>query len=237
MFTNSRITIISAHPDDLEMGMGQFLLSLLEPPRRNLISMCVVTDGGAGGFSEIRRKEQAAAVRLLQKRFPKTFLGLHPESYAFEDTELVPSKELISYLEKVASGSDVVFTHFHDDSHQDHRALGVCARPACRHIRNVIFYQSYSAINFEPTLFFDFTKDEMEAGKLKLILMHKSQVERYSGSNQDVMHDMYALAAYNGFLMKSAKRYAEGFVPWKMALNNGVFTSPPRAAKKSGHSK
>lgn len=231
MFTNARITIISAHPDDLEIGMGQYLLELLQVNRGNQVSMCVVTDGGAGGFSEARRKEQAAAVRYLKKKFPQTFGGLHEKSYEFADTELAQSKTLISYVETVCDNSDVVFIHSPEDSHQDHRALGICARPACRHIRNVLFYQSYTALDFQPCLFYDFTMEEMKAGKLPLILFHDSQIQRYAGSNQDVIHDMYALAAYNGFLMKSPKRYAEGFLPWKLALTGNAQASP-RATRK-----
>lgn len=218
MFSNCHITLISAHPDDLEIGMGQYLLELLDPKRGNGITICVVTDGGAGGFAESRRKEQGAVIRHLKKKFAKTFQGLHEKSYAFADTELIQSKTLISYLETVCGKSEVVFIHSPEDSHQDHRALGICARPACRHIRNVLFYQSYTAMDFQPSLFFDFTIEEMKTGKLPLILFHQSQIERYAGSNQDVIHDMYALAAYNGFLMKSPKRYAEGFLPWKVAL-------------------
>ena len=77
-----------------------------------------------------------------------------------------------------------------------------------------------SVRNFQPTLFFDFTEAEMiaDTGKLGLISFHTSQVERYQGSNQDLHEDMHALAAYNGFLFKTPKRYAEGFVPWKIAL-------------------
>ena len=80
---------------------------------------------------------------------------------------------------------------------------------------------SYTALNFQPSLFFDFTKPEMESqkGKLKLIMFHNSQVKRYKGSNQDLLQDMYALGSYNGFVCKTPKRYAEGFVPWKLALN------------------
>ena len=85
----------------------------------------------------------------------------------------------------------------------------------------MVFYQSYTAINFVPSLFFDFTKREMESrnGKLRLIMFHRSQVRRYKGSNQDLLQDMYALSSYNGFMYKTPKRYAEGFVPWKLALN------------------
>lgn len=221
MFTHSKITIISAHPDDWEIGMGQFLIELLHPARKNRLQICVVTDGGAGGYAEARRAEQAAVARHLKQRFPKTFIGLHKDSYAFPDTELNASKPLITYLEKVSTGSDLVFTHYPDDSHQDHRSLGICIRPACRAIPNVVFYQSYTALNFQPSLFFDFTKQEMESqkGKLKLIMFHNSQVKRYRGSNQDLLQDMYALGSYNGFACKSPKRFAEGFVPWKLALN------------------
>lgn len=222
MFNHSNIVIISAHPDDFEIGMGQFLLELLNPERQNRIKICIVTDGGAGGFMEVRRMEQAAVGKYLEDRFPRTFLGIDPRSYAFPDTELFPSKHLISYLEKVCGMSDIVFTHFPDDSHQDHQALGVCIRPACRFVRNVIFYQSYSALNFQPTLFFDFTEAEMksETGKLKLIGFHASQVHRYEDSSQDLYKDMHTLAAYNGFLCNTPKCYAEGFVPWKISLGD-----------------
>lgn len=221
MFTHSKVTIISAHPDDFEIGMGQYLFELLKPERDNRVTLCIVTDGGAGGYSRARRKEQSAVVRFLREAHPRTFASLHPESYAFPDTELEPSKPLVSYLERVCGGSDVVFTHYPEDSHQDHRALGISVRPACRFVRNVLFYQSYSALNFQPSVFYDFTREEMESeqGKLRLLKFHTSQVKRYQGSNQDLEQDMYALAAYNGFLYKTPKRYAEGFMPWRLRLN------------------
>jgi LmbE family N-acetylglucosaminyl deacetylase len=220
MIVNSRIMVIAAHPDDLEIGMGQLLLELLDERRGNSISLCVVTNGGAAGSRSVRRREQAAMAAFLKKLSPKSFEGMHPESYAFEDTRLAPNRRLISYLEKVCDERDVVFTHFPADSHQDHRALGVAIRPACRFTRNVIFYQSYSALDFQPSIFFDFTREEMESqhGKLTLLNFHRSQIKRYAGSRQDILADMYALAAYNGFLYKTPKRYAEGFVPWKMSL-------------------
>ncbi len=221
MFSNSKITIISAHPDDFEIGMGQYLFELLKPARRNNVGICIVTDGSAGGFEDVRRQEQDAVSKYLSDRFPDTFDGIDERSYQFRDTELQPSKPLISYLETVCAKSDVVFTHYPEDSHQDHRALGICARPAFRFHRNVLFYQSYSAINFQPSVFYDFTRADMESeyGKLKLLECHQSQVDRYKGSNQDLSEDMYALGAYNGFLYKTPKRYAEGFSPWRLCLN------------------
>jgi LmbE family N-acetylglucosaminyl deacetylase len=221
MFNKSDILVTSAHPDDFEIGMGQYLFELLKPEHGNRVRLCIVTDGGAGGYSRVRRKEQNAVVRFLRELYPETFTGLHPQSYAFPDTELEPSKALVSYLDKVCRGSDVVFTHYPEDSHQDHRALGICVRPACRFVRNVLFYQSYSALNFQPSVFYDFTRKEMESeqGKLRLLKFHTSQVKRYRGSNQDVEQDMFALAAYNGFLYKTPKRFAEGFMPWRLKLN------------------
>jgi LmbE family N-acetylglucosaminyl deacetylase len=231
MIIRSRITVVAAHPDDLEIGMGQSLLELLRPERKNFITLCVVTAGGAAGQQAVRRREQAAMSGYLKKLAPESFAGLHPDSYAFEDTKLMPSRRLISYLEKVCHDSDVVFTHFPNDSHQDHRALGVAIRPACRFSRNVLFFQSYSALDFQPSIFFDFTREEMESegGKLKLLQFHQSQIRRYAGSRQDILQDMYALAAYNGFLCKSPKHYAEGFVPWKMSLQ-----FPPGLGNRGG---
>jgi LmbE family N-acetylglucosaminyl deacetylase len=231
MIINSRITVVAAHPDDLEIGMGQLLLELLREGRGNAISLCVVTGGGAAGHQAVRRREQTAMAAYLKKLAPGSFTGMHPESYAFEDTKLAPTRKLISYLEKVCNGSDAVFTHFPNDSHQDHRALGVSIRPACRFTRNVLFFQSYSALDFQPSIFFDFTRAEMESerGKLKLLKFHQSQITRYAGSRQDIVEDMYALAAYNGFLYKSPKRYAEGFVPWKMSLQ----AAPGAPARRS----
>jgi LmbE family N-acetylglucosaminyl deacetylase len=234
MIIHSRITVVAAHPDDLEIGMGQLLLELLRPERKNSITLCVVTAGGAAGQRAVRRREQAAMAGHLKRLAPASFAGLHPDSYTFEDTKLMPNRRLISYLEKVCEGSDTVFTHYPNDSHQDHRALGAAIRPACRFTRNVLFFQSYSALDFQPSLFFDFTREEMESdrGKLKLLQFHKSQVDRYAGSRQDIIEDMYALAAYNGFLYKTPKRYAEGFVPWKMSLQ-APLGFDPRGGQKA----
>lgn len=229
MIINSRIMIVAAHPDDLEIGMGQLLLELLQERRGNSVSCCIVTAGGAAGNLAVRRREQGAMIAYLKRLAPANFKGLHPASYAFKDTELAPTKKLITYLEGVCKDQDVVFTHFPTDTHQDHRALGVAIRPACRFTRNVLFFQSYSALDFQPSIFYDFTREEMESqhGKLALLNFHKSQIDRYAGSRQDIIADMYSLAAYNGFLYKTTKRCAEGFVPWKMAL-----TDSPRAISK-----
>lgn len=215
MFEKRVVTVIGAHPDDYEIGMGELLAHLLRNQCK--VKVLVVTDGSKGGISCIRKDEQRASVKYLQDNF-SSGLTLSERSFFYPDTELEANADLISFLEQEVRGSDTVFTHFPKDTHQDHRALGVAIQSACRFVPTVLYFQSYTSLEWNPTIFFPVFISESSSFKLDQLKCHKSQIETYSKTKFDMVAEAITLARYNGWLCKCESFHAEGFVPFRLTI-------------------
>jgi len=82
--------------------------------------------------------------------------------------------EIEDVLKKIVP--DLIFVHYEEDTHQDHRALAEATITATRYIRNVLFYEGPTTQDFSPTVFVDI-KNTMDM-KLAAILAHHSQVQK-----------------------------------------------------------
>lgn len=113
-----RILAMGAHPDDVEYGCGGFLLKAVKASHDVFVG--VLTDGGINPDIN-RRAEQEKAVEFLGAK--DLFWG------GFQDTTLSVGRELISAIEHIAAKvkPDMVLVNYHQDAHQDHRALAACA--------------------------------------------------------------------------------------------------------------
>src|SRR5438132_12624529 len=85
--------------------------------RGHAVYMFVASDGALGGDSEVRRREQKDAARILGVR--EVFWG------DYRDTEVPLTRELIVRLEAVIRQTDprMICVHSPDATHQDHRNL------------------------------------------------------------------------------------------------------------------
>ena len=119
-----RVLCLGAHPDDIEIGCGATILQLVQQ----------AADVRWAVFSgDDRRAEEAA-------RGARLFLGadagrrfvLHTFRDGYFPAEFAAIKEA---CEEVAATfrPDLVFTHFRDDRHQDHRVLSDLAWNTFRH--------------------------------------------------------------------------------------------------------
>ena len=88
------ILALGAHPDDIEYGCGGMLAKYAQ--RGHAVYMFVASDGALGGDSEVRRREQKDAARILGVR--EVFWG------DYRDTEVPLSRELIARLESGSAG-------------------------------------------------------------------------------------------------------------------------------------
>jgi LmbE family N-acetylglucosaminyl deacetylase len=84
---------------------------------------------------------------------------------------------IVSFLNESDSrelNPDIVYTHFHGDSHLDHVSASLITVHAGRHAKNLLFYESLSTwTSFSPNYFVDiggFLDKKIEALK-----MHRSQ--------------------------------------------------------------
>ena len=110
---------------------------------------------------------------------------------------------------------DLIFVHFGDDTHQDHRSLAKATISATRYIRNVIFYEGHTTQNFAPTLFVDI-RETLEA-KLAMLLAHRSQVRKTNIEGLSITDIVQSTAVFRG--IQGRVPFAEAFVPLRFFID------------------
>lgn len=204
------ILAIGAHPDDIEFGCGGTLADMIFKGHK--VSLFIMTQGGRGGIEETRRKEQEEAARLLGAK--EVIWG------QYRDTELAPyMNELIQDIEEVIKkiSPDLIFVHYFQDTHQDHRTLSEATVSATRYIKNVLFYEGPTSQNFSPPLFSDITRS-IET-KLDLLKSHRSQIAKTNIEGLSILDIARSTAIFRG--IQARVPLAEGFVPLRYLLTWG----------------
>lgn len=160
-----KILAIGAHPGDIEFGCGGTLYKYRL--KGHHVEMLLLTDGAKGGDPKIRKKEQEEAANLIGAR------ALHWGE--FGDCAIPYDSKAIMVIEKVINdiNPDLVFAHYMDDTHQDHRNAALASITASRKVRNLLLYESFSTNRFSPQVFIDITS--LADKKLEFLGTHKSQ--------------------------------------------------------------
>jgi LmbE family N-acetylglucosaminyl deacetylase len=202
-----RILAIGAHPDDIEFGCGGTLVKYARQGHE--VSLLVMTDGAAGGDGAVRRREQDEAARLLGAR--QVFWGEYP------DTAIPLDRESIQRVERVirAVTPDFIFVHHQDDTHQDHRHLGVSTITATRYTRNVLCYEGPTTQNFSPNVFVDI--DGVIEDKVATLHAHASQMTKTNIEALSIVDLVRASARFRG--IQGRVKSAEAFVPLRLFIN------------------
>src|SRR5437867_12529177 len=112
--------------------------------RGHAVYLFVASDGALGGDSEVRRREQKEAARILGVR--EAFWG------DYRDTEVPLSREMIVRLEAVIRKTDprMILVNSPQDTHHDHRNLAQSTMAAPRYVPTVLFFDVPSTVNFTP---------------------------------------------------------------------------------------
>jgi len=196
-----RVLAIGAHPDDLEYGCGGALIRHAQ--RGDEVYLMVVTDGSQGGDPEVRRREQLAAAGILGAR--RTFFG------EYTDTRFECHSESITRLEEVVRKVDPesVYTHFGEDTHQDHRQVSRAVVPAARSVPNLLFFEGLSSQDFSPSLFVNI--GQVIHQKLAALEAHASQMQKTNIESRNIIDIAQSAANFRG--IQGRVTCAEGFVP------------------------
>ena len=203
-----KILAIGAHPDDIEIGCGGTLLKYGSDPENEIYTL-LMTYGqeflGGQLKSPIRYAEHEASSRIL---------GVTQNLYGnFSDT-CVPLKSAIDCIERALDivNPDWIFTHFGEDTHQDHRIISQATQSACRSDSNVLFYEAFSSQNFCPTVFVDIS--EFIDQKLAAIQAHVSQ------AHLGIKNYAESVAVFRAHRLRA--EHVEGFMPWKFLLGDSL---------------
>lgn len=203
----NKVLALAPHPDDIEIGCGG---SLAEYVRRgNEVHLFIATDGGRGGDAKMRIREQEASARIM---------GVKEVHWGgFVDTELETHiTPLIHSLEKYVDSVNpyTVLVNYHEDTHQDHRALARATYSATRYVPNVLAYETPTTLNFDPHVFMDIHGSL--SVKLRALNAHTSQIDRTNIQGLNIAEIALATAHFRGVQAKMPS--AEAFVPIRARL-------------------
>lgn len=226
---------VGAHPDDPEVYCGGTLAAYAA--RGDKVFMAYVTDGTAGGssdlqkLSETRKKEGLASARVIGAEL--IWIGL-------PDGELVNTLESrIEIIDAIRQAQpDLIITHPPYDQNCDHRITSQLVNDANLHasgykiktkhdrtriICPICYMEPYLGVGFNPSEYVDIT-DTFHL-KRKMFLQHKSQVnyikeearKRSEGINFP-LDWMEVTARFRGF--QALVKYAEAFQP--LIIGQGI---------------
>ena len=111
-----KVLCLGAHADDIEIGCGGTLLHLLAS--RPAVHVTWVVFSAAG---EREREAHAGASRFLERAAGRRVLvrGFRDGHFPWQGAEI---KEFLETL-KAEEDPDLIFTHYREDRHQDHRTI------------------------------------------------------------------------------------------------------------------
>ena len=201
-FTGMVILAIGAHPDDLELGCGGYIMKAKDSGGR--VYGLTLTKGERGTEGNGKREQELArAARFMEL---DDFWVLD-----FKDTEL---KNCITEIkgiieEKIReTRATMVLTHTPIDIHSDHQAVFEATKEAGRNI-SILCYENVSTPReFVPNYYIDITG--YIGDKIKLITFHRTQEEK-TYMDPEVIKGR---AAHRG--LQAGVAYAEAFKAYKL---------------------
>ena len=201
------VLAIGAHPDDIEYGCGGMLTKYAE--RGHDVYLWIASDGALGGDASVRRQEQSDSALVIGAR--EVFWG------DYLDTEIPLTRELIVRLESVIRRIQprMIFVHFPDDTHQDHRNLAQSTLSATRYVPNFLFYEGPTTQNFTPNCFTDIEK--VLDKKLACLEAHRSQVAKTNIEDLTILELAVSSANFRG--IQARVKYAEAFQSIRLLIN------------------
>jgi LmbE family N-acetylglucosaminyl deacetylase len=202
------VLCLGAHSDDIEIGVGATLLSLIARGVRLDVHWCVLS--GAG---ERQREAEASAADFLGQAVRASV-----EVLGFRDSFFPEQAEAIkSWFEKLKQRAkpDLIFTHYRDDAHQDHRQV-------CRLTWNT--FRDHCILEYEipkwdgdlgqPNCYMPVSASALQR-KIDLLMLHFGSQRSKQWFDDETFR---GLARLRGMECRAPERYAEAFFGRKLAL-------------------
>jgi LmbE family N-acetylglucosaminyl deacetylase len=203
-----RVLCLGAHSDDIEIGAGGALLKLAGQIPDLEVEWFVFSAPGPRA-EEARRSADEFLAGVARKHVE---IGSFRESYF--PSEWLSIKNWFEQV-KAKFDPDVVFTHYRDDRHQDHRVLSDLAWNT---FRNHVILE-YEIVKYDgdlgsPNLFMPLS-EQLCARKVELLLKHFSTQTIRHWFTSDTFEAMHRI---RGIECASATGRAEAFYCRKLVL-------------------
>ncbi len=197
-FKEAAILAIGAHPDDIELGCGGFIMKAKDSGAK--VYGLTLTKGENGHSGNGNRKHEAENTARFMEMDGFWIMDL-------KDTGLKENIPMIKNIieDKIKeTGATIILTHTAMDIHSDHQAAFEATKEAARNAATVLCYEDVSTPReFVPNYYADIT--DYVDDKLKLITFHKTQQDK-TYMDPSVLKGR---AAHRG--LQSGVSYAEAF--------------------------
>lgn len=204
--TAKRIVCLGAHSDDIEIGCGGTLLKIARDNPDCEIHW-IVFSGNANRKNEAMQSASEYLKNVVRQNIK--VLDFRDSFFPSQNTQIKECFELI----KNEINPDIVFTHFREDRHQDHRVLSDLTWNTFRN--NLIL--EYEVPKFDgdmgnPNAFFELEEDIANLKSDLLCKFFQTQNNKHWFSKDLFM----GLMRIRG--MESATKYAEAFYSRKLVI-------------------
>jgi len=202
------VLCLGAHSDDIEIGAGATLLSMMERGVRLDVHWCVLSGG-----SEREQEARASAADFLSEA-----ASAQIEVMPFRDGFFPEQGEQIkSWFEELKGrvDPDLILTHRNDDAHQDHRQV-------CRLTWNT--FRDHCILEYEipkwdgdmgqPNLYVPVSVGALRR-KVDLLNLHFGSQRSKQWFDSETF---FGLARLRGMECRAPERYAEAFWARKVTL-------------------
>jgi LmbE family N-acetylglucosaminyl deacetylase len=203
-----RILCVGAHSDDIEIGCGGTILRLLSEYPEADVHWVVL-----GSSGERDREAATSAASFLEHAHRKniTIKGFKASFFPYR------GEEIKEFFEELTTGAspDLVFTHYRNDLHQDHRVVSQLTWNTFRN-HLILEYEipKYDGDMGAPNVFVHL--DEAICEKKVSLLMETFQTQR---DKDWFTRDLFlSLLRLRGVESRAPGKYAEGFYCRKVVL-------------------
>ena len=130
MIYKKKFLIITAHPDDLEMGCGGLVSKVIANGGSvtNLILVKPSAEQNEGRNEQVVKQELEASKNILKFETVIYDTPLHDNGRP----NLTLTNNLITFAESCIDDHDILISHWREDHHQDHRVCFDVARSVAR---------------------------------------------------------------------------------------------------------
>jgi LmbE family N-acetylglucosaminyl deacetylase len=204
-----RVLCLGAHADDIEIGCGGTMLNLLDQLGKKAEAHWIVFSGSA-----VRRKEATASANAFLRSGGRKTISVKQFQDGYFPTQFREIKDAFEALKKEFE-PDIIFTHYREDRHQDHRVISDLTWNTFRN-HLILEYEipKYDGDFGSPNLFVELPRRTKEK-KVRTLLTHfASQRNKHWFTDELLSGAMRVRGMESG----SASGYAEGFYSRKLLL-------------------
>jgi len=219
------VLCLGAHADDIEIGCGGTLLSLLDQTPRARVHWVVLS-------AARHRADEARQSARAYLSSAHTRIDIHDVRDGFFPGEFSRLKAIFESL-KASCNPDVIFTHHRRDSHQDHRTVAELTHQTFRdHLVFEYEIPKYDPDLGNPNLFVPLSQEHADF-KVAALMQHFASQH---GRAWFEPRTFYGLMRLRGMQAAAPSGMAEAFHGPKLSLSFEPLPLHARTPSKQQHS-